>query len=224
REYSLFGPGYTGTQVFAFSKSQLAAHPAVINVSLLENLSVDGTPGFTAWPATSPAGHYSNERNGTQYLLTPIAYVCRQFYCTAKRIGLWAITNTASLDTAAPALDWTSRTINSPTYVDPPKANQKAGNIPLGDCINDTTIATPFGLGCWQLLFVAEPAHDEVESHPDANDTRMQQTWYANGTLWGSAPSGVVVNGDLKAGIVWFAVSPKINGAGKVEGQVKKSG
>ena len=28
----------------------------------------------------------------------------------------------------------------------------------------------------------------------------------------------------IKAGIAWYAVSPKINGAGKVEGQVKKQG
>jgi len=223
-EFSLFGPGFNGAQVFAFSKAQLAAHPAVISVTLLENLVVDALPGFTVWPATSPVGQYSSERNGTEYLLSTIADVCPEAFCTAKRIGLWAITNTASLDTASPALEMTSRTIISPTYVDPPQANQKAGNIPLGDCINDTTIATPFGLGCWQLFFVDEPAHDAVESHPDANDTRMQQTWYVNGMLWGAAATGVEVNGDLKAGIVWFAVSPKINGAGKVQGQVKQSG
>jgi hypothetical protein len=223
-EYSLFGPGYNGSQIFAFSKAQLAAHPAVLNVTLVENLVVDALPGFTVWPATSPVGQYSNERNGTEYFLSTIADVCPEAYCTAKRIGLWAVTNTASLNTASPTLGVTSRTINAPTYVDPPKADQKAGNIPLGDCINDTTIATPFGPGCWQLFFVDEPAHDEVESHPDASDTRMQQTWYVNGTLWGSAATGVVVGGQLKAGIVWFAVSPKINGAGKVEGQVKKSG
>ena len=35
-------------------------------------------------------------------------------------------------------------------------------------------------------------------------------------------PSGS--DGELKAGIAWFAVEPKINGAGKVEGQVKKQG
>jgi hypothetical protein len=52
----------------------------------------------------------------------------------------------------------------------------------------------------------------------------MQQTWYANRTLWGSAATGVQVGGQLKAWIAWFAVSPKINGAGKVEGQVKQQG
>lgn len=220
-EYDLFGPNFNASQVFALSKAQLAAHPASISVTLVENLQVDALPGFTVWPANSPVGQYSTESNGTEYLLSTIADVCPLAFCTARRIGLWAVTNTASLNSATPALGITSRTINSQTYVDPPKANQKPGDIPLGECINDTTL---FGAGCWQLFFATEPAHDEVESHPDANDTRMQQTWYANGMLWGSAGTGVLVGGELKAGVAWFAVSPKINGTGKVEGQVKQSG
>ena len=69
---------------------------------------------------------------------------------------------------------------------------------------------TPFGPGCWQVFFCPdEPAHDEVESTPDSLDTRMQQTWYVNGTLWGSSGTAVWVNGELKAGIAWFAVEPE---------------
>lgn len=226
-EYDLFGPAYNAAQVFAFSKAQLAAHPASVRVTLVENLAVDGSPGFTAWPATSPAGQYSGERNGTEYLLSTIAGDGSETgnpTGTARRIGLWAITNTSSLNSSTPALGITSRLINSETYVYPPKANQKPGSIPLADCLNDTTIPTPFGPGCWQLFFNDEPAHDEVESHLDSNDTRMQQTWYVNGTLWGAVDTAVWVGGELKAGIAWFAVAPKINGAGKVEGQVKKQG
>jgi hypothetical protein len=52
----------------------------------------------------------------------------------------------------------------------------------------------------------------------------MQQTWFVNGVLWGASNTAVWVNGELKAGIAWFSVAPKINGAGKVEGQVKKQG
>jgi hypothetical protein len=52
----------------------------------------------------------------------------------------------------------------------------------------------------------------------------MQQTWYVNGMLWGASGTAVNVGGDIKAGIAWFAVNPKINGAAKVEGQVKKQG
>ncbi|HLB70611.1 MAG TPA: hypothetical protein VJJ51_06155, partial [Candidatus Methanoperedens sp.] len=103
-------------------------------------------------------------------------------------------------------------------------SEQKPGDIPLGQCINDQTLPTPYGPGCWQLFFDTEPAHDEVQSHLDAGDTRMQQTWYVNGMLWGTAGTAVRVGGELKSGIAWFAVSPRINGAGKVEGTVKKQG
>ena len=226
-EYDLFGPNFNAAQIFAFSKAQLAAHPASINVTLVENLNVDGSPGFTVWPATSPAGQYASDKNGTEYFLSTIAGDGSETgnpTGTARRIGLWAVTNTKSLDSASPALNWTSRLINSETYVYPPKADQKPGSIPLGDCINDTTIPTPFGPGCWQYFFFTEPAHNEVEVHIDSNDTRMQQTWYVNGVLWGAADTAVWANGEFKAGIAWFAVSPKINGAGKVEGQVKQQG
>jgi hypothetical protein len=226
-EYDLFGPKYNAAQVYAFSKAQLAAHPSAINVSLVENLSVDGSPGWTVWPATSPAGQYATDANGTEYLLSTISGDGSETgnpTGTARRIGMWAITNTASLNTASPSLNWTSRLTNSETYVLPPKSNQKAGDIPLGQCINDTTLATPFGPGCWQLLLNDEPAHNEVESKPDSNDSRMQQTWFVNGTLWGSTDTAVNVGGQVKAGIAWFAVSPKINGAGKIEGSVKQQG
>jgi hypothetical protein len=226
-EYDLFGPSYNAAQVFAFSKAQLAAHPASINVTLAQNLSVDGSPGFTVWPATSPAGQYSSERNGTEYLLSTIAGDGSETgnpTGTARRIGMWAITNTASLNTATPVLGVTSRLTNSQTYVFPPKSDQKVGNVPLAQCVNDTTTPTVFGPGCWQLFFNDEPAHDEVESTPDSNDTRMQQTWYVNGTLWGAADTAVWVNGELKAGIAWFAVAPKINGSGKIEGKITKQG
>ena len=226
-EYDLFGPSYNAAQIFAFSKAQLAAHPAAINLALVENLNVDGSPGFTVWPANSPSGQYSSERNGTEYFLSTIAGDGSETgnpTGTARRIGLWALTNTSSLDSATPALGLSSRLINSQVYVYPPKSDQKPGDIPLGQCINDTTTPTVFGPGCWQLFFFDEPAHDEVESTPDSLDSRMQQTWYVNGTLWGASGTAVWVDGELKAGIAWFAVKPKINGSGKVEGQVKRQG
>ncbi len=232
-EYDLFGPRYSAAQIFAFSKAQLATHPTTIGVTLVENLNVDGSPGFTVWPANSPVGQYSNERNGTEYFLSTIAGDGSESgnpTGTARRIGLWALTNTSSLDSASPTLGMTSRLINSQTYVFPPKSDQKVGDIPLGDCLNDTSdlfgTDPDFGnLGCWFLFFDPPTTwQPEVESTPDSLDSRMQQTWYVNGMLWGASGTAVNVGGELKAGIAWFAVQPKINGAGKVEGQVKKQG
>jgi hypothetical protein len=229
-EYDLFGPSYNAAQIFAFSKAELADHPATIDVTLVENLNVDGSPGFTVWPAISPAGQYATDKNGhgVEYFLSTVAGDGSETgnpTGTARRIGLWALTNTDSLDSGSPALGITSRLINSQTYVFPPTSDQKPGDIPLGECLNDTSDLFGPGLGCWYLFF--DPPTDwqpEAESQPDSLDSRMQQTWYVNGMLWGASGTAVNVGGEIKAGIAWFAVQPKINGAGKVEGQVKKQG
>ncbi len=229
-EYDLFGPNFNAAQIFAFSKAQLAAHPAAINMTLVDNLNVDGSPGFTVWPANSPVGQYAPDNSGTEYFLSTIAGDGSETgnpTGTARRIGLWGLTNTKSLDLFSPAPAIASRLINSETYVVPPRADQKVGDTPLRDCLNDNSLFDFIepGLGCWFLFFDPPPTwQPESEVAPDSNDTRMQQTWYVNGTLWGSTDTAVWVGGTLKAGVAWFAVSPKINGDGKVEGQVKNQG
>lgn len=216
-EYDTFGPGFNAAQVFAFSKKELAAHGPTIRMTLVENTSVAGTPGFTVWPATSPKGEYSSERNGTEYFLSTIAGDGSETgnpTRTANKLGVWALSNTRSLDAATPDLRMSSRLVNSAAYVFPAQQDQKVGPQPLRDCINDTTVPTPFGPGCWNFIFVDEPAHDEVAPTPDALDTRMQQTWFVNGQLWGTAGTAVRVGGEVKAGVVWFRVIPRVTGAG----------
>jgi hypothetical protein len=225
-EYDLFGNGFNAAQVFAFSKQELAAHGPTVRMTLVENLSVGGTPGFTVWPATSPAGQYATDQGGTEFFLSTIAGDGSETgnpTGTAKRIGVWGLVNTSSLNSATPALSMRSRLISSATYVFPPLSDQQAGDFPLGQCVNDTTLPTQFGPGCWQLLFVDEPEHDEVISSPDSLDTRMQQTWFVNGDLWGSAGTAVNVGGEIKAGVVWFRVHPVVNN-NNVNGSIKRSG
>jgi hypothetical protein len=225
-EYDLFGPNYSAAQLFAFSKQELAAH-GTIRVTLVEDLEVAGTPGFTVWPAQSPRGEASRERGGTEYFLSTIAGDGSETgnpTGTARKVGVWALSNTRSLDSPTPDLRLSSRLIGSESYVFPPLSDQQPGNFPLGECINDTTIPTQFGTGCWNLLFVDEPAHDEVISTPDSLDTRMQQTWYVNGRLWGSAGTAVEVGGEIKAGIAWFRVDPSVDHRGTVRGRVTRQG
>jgi hypothetical protein len=70
------------------------------------------------------------------------------------------------------------------------------------------------GVGCWRLLFTAQPAHDEVVSRPDSNDSRMQQVMWANGKLWGSLDTALNPDGGpQRAGIAWYVVNPN---AGKL--------
>src|SRR5205085_1020640 len=82
-------------------------------------------------------------------------------------------------------------------------------DVPQGFCINDTTTPTIAGVGCWRLLFTVEPAHNEVISRPDSNDTRMQQVTYANGKLWGALDTALNPDsGPQRAGVAWYILNP----------------
>jgi hypothetical protein len=140
---------------------------------------------------------------------------------TSTQLVVWTLANTASLNSATPALSLTNTVLTVGQYGVPPKQKQPGWgtapgtDVPQGHCINDTTTVTIAGVGCWQLLFVPPaPAHDEVISRPDSNDTRMQQVMYANGKLWGALDTALNPDGGpQRAGIAWYIVNPN---AGKV--------
>jgi len=212
-EFNFFAPGFHGAQIYAIPKQMLAFGAPGIPVFLFDTagfLDPLGLPGFTVWPATTPAMMYSTDAGGTEYFLSSDAvFFVSQ---TDNRIRLWGLSNTSSLGSNSPNPVLNSSLVPVGTYARPPKSDQKAGDIPLGDCINDTTtVITSLGgfTGCWQALFVTEPAHNEVESeHVDSNDSRMQQVVFANGNLWGALDTAVFVNGSLKAGVRYFALQP----------------
>jgi hypothetical protein len=215
-EYPLFPPtGFHAAQIYAFSKRALAAGAPSVTVTQFDTIgAVGGQPGFTVWPAQSPPGSFSNEEGGTEYFLSSNAAEEATGVPGggfSDKLIVWALTNTKSLDKSQPDLDLSNRILNAETYGIPPKSEQKPGDIPLGQCINDTTIPTPFGPGCWQYFFIEEPAHDEVESHLDSNDSRMQQVWFANGKLFGALDTIVNVGGEDKAGIAYFIVTPSVD-------------
>jgi len=221
--------GFSGAQIYAFSKAQLAAGAASVT---LVHIDTSGTvplasqagstqPGFTLWPAQSPGtGSFDSSHGGTEYFLSsnaadeatnPVTGTGGPH--TSDKIIAWTLTNTSSLN-SSPALGLANRVISVGTYGVPPKQQQPGSgspatvDTPQGFCVNDTTTATIAGVGCWRLLFNAEPAHDEVISRPDSNDSRMQQVMYANGKLWGSLDTAVTVNGSNRAGIAWYVVNP----------------
>jgi len=205
-EYPFFEDGFHAAQLYALSKRALASGAATVSVTQIDTIgAVGGNPGFTVWPATSPAGGYADDLGGTEYLLSSMAAEEANGNGTDNRIALWALSNTSSLNSASPAINLRNTVIPVTTYSEPPKADQKPGSIPLGDCINDTTTPTPAGIGCWRLLFTAEPAHNEVESRLDASDTRMQQVVFANGRVWGALGTAVSVGGATKAGVAFYS-------------------
>jgi hypothetical protein len=209
-EYELNGPAYKSAQLYYMSKWSLAAGAANLVVGQIDTVGLaGGKPGFTVWPATAPLGQNSKAANGSEFFLSSDAaeeVTDVPGGTSSRRIWVWQLANTFSIDGPAPAPVLTARPLSVGVYSPPPKSDQKAGDFPLGQCINDTTATTPFGPGCWQNLFLTEPAHTEKISSPDSNDTRMQQVTLAGGKLWGALDTAVKVEERTKAGIEAFVV------------------
>jgi hypothetical protein len=236
-EYEFFGDAFIGAQIYAISNAALASLPASIAVTQFDtaHLGPGGKPGFTTWPAQTPGNQFADDQGGTEYLLSSTAADEAQcdsgVFCigtgTSNTIVLWALSGTSSLSSGSPSLSLSNTTLTVDQYAIPVKSNQKAGDFPLGQCINDTTttitsLGPPF-VGCWQALFGAEPAHNEVISHLDSSDTRMMQVSYANGKVWGALDTDVIVNGVHKAGIEYFNVKPNMS-SGSVAGSLALQG
>jgi hypothetical protein len=223
-----WGPGdFDGAQIYALSKAQLAAGAANVTMVHLDTTGmVNATspvsqtePGFTVWPAQSPGTNsFDLNAGGTEYFLSSNAgeeAAGTAYSGSSTNLVVWTLSNTSSLNTASPALSLSTKVLTVGQYGIPPKQQQPGSSTPptvtaaQGYCINDTTTATIAGVGCWRLLFGGEPAHNEVISRPDSNDTRMQQVMYANGKLWGALDTALNPDGGAqRAGIEWFIVNP----------------
>ena len=159
--YPWHANGFSGAQIYAFSKAQLAAGAASVNMVHLDTsglvpLASDAgstQPGFTVWPAQSPGtGSFATGNGGTEYLLSsnaadeaqkPVAGTAGTR--SSNKIILWKLTNTSSLDTASPSLSLGVKVIGVSTYGVPAKQQQPGSgtapgdSVPQGKCLNDTS-------------------------------------------------------------------------------------
>jgi hypothetical protein len=228
-EYSFFGPEFKSANIYAFSKSALAAGATSVPMQQLDTAGLDGgNPGFTIWPATSPAGIYDTGHAGTEYFLSSNAAEEANGNGSSTKLLVWALTKTNTL-ASTPSAHLSHTTLTVATYAEPPKSDQKAGNIPLADCLNDNTVTSSLwvGAGCWRAFFApsGKPTRTEVLSHLDSNDTRMQQVFFADGLVWGALDTAVSVGGQVKAGIAYYVVDPAVTGnPGNVSASLVKQG
>src|ERR671935_2029292 len=217
--------GFSGAQIYALSKAQLAAAAASVAMEhidtsgMVDEPSEAGStqPGFTVWPAQSPGtASYNLAANGTENFLSsnaadeaqkPVSGVAGTR--TSDQLIVWSLTNTASLN-GVPALSLSNKVLTVGQYGVPPKQHQPGSgtapdtSVPQGHCLNDETTELFNGqFGCWKLL-VSAAAHinaitgmvrTEVVASPDSNDTRMQQVMYANGKLWGALDTAINPDG-----------------------------
>jgi len=225
-EYSFFGPGFNGAQIYAFSKAQLAAGAPTPAMVAFESPVLGPFKSFTVWPAISPAGQALTANGGTEYLLSSTlgdGSETGNFAPSENRIGVWAITNTSSINSVTPSLRLSNQLITAGTYTLPPEAQQKSGPIPLAECLNDRGSLVGPGLGCWALILNNRPAKKEHLSSVDSSDTRMNQVVYTGGHLFSAIGTGVTVAGSTRAGAMWLNVQPTIT-AGVLTSATQQSG
>jgi hypothetical protein len=206
-EFDFFGPGFHGAEIYAISKRALAQAASSIDIVLLDTADpsfgiafdgIVGFPGFTVWPAQSPNGNDDGGRDGTEFLLSSQAVFNDSG--VDDRLRLWSVSGTRTIDSASPDLTLAAQTVNVLTYGVPPPSTQKAGSVPLRDCLASAA--------CSGRVVAGGPFPNLVEGPLDTNDSRMQQVYLANGKLFAALDTAVTVNGVDGAGIAWFVVNP----------------
>jgi len=196
---------FRGEQLYAISLAALETGvPGNIPAVRFNNLSQAGEPAFSVQPATvPPGGSFETAQRGTEYLMSVLGNPLD------NRLAVWALTNTASLKTAAPSLTLVNTVINTETYGNPPSTDQKSGPTPLRDYLASSQSA--FGTFKNHLELITD------------NDDRLQQVVFAAGKLWTSVPTIVKTQGPVRAGAAWFILTPAV-ATGQVAASVFNQG
>lgn len=236
-DYGFFGGGFRSASIYAFSKQALESNAATASSVRFDTAGMvrGDQAGFTVWPAESPtadsfrSGDLDTARGGTEFFLSSNAAdeVNPTHSRTSSDLVVWALSNTESLDEATPDLQLTNDVLSIDPYSFPPRAQQKAGSVPLASCLNDTTLPVGPGMaGCWRVLHLpGEPSHSWTEGQSiDTGDTRMQQVVFAGGMLYGALGTAMTGDGSSQAGVAWFAVRPHVTAGGGVHAQLVNQG
>lgn len=205
-EFPVFQGGFNGAQVYAMSKTALAAGtmPTVVHFSGLNFLP--GLAFFSVQPATAPpGGTQESAQGGTEYFLSSLDFAGT----LTNQIAVWALTNTSSLTAATPNVQLAVDVINSEIYGQPPLAQQMAGPTPLLDLLNSGSFGK---LRLEHLGLIA------------SNDDRMNQVVFANGNLWSGVNTVVKTpNGPTRSGIAYFIVTPSLS-SGSLSASIANQG
>ena len=201
-EFPLFADGFNGAQVYAISKSAIESATSHSDLSVTHiNTGAIPTPDaggiwYSIQPATTPGDNYESANGGSEYFMSSL-----QFGPGAldNRIAVWALTNTASLNSSSDVA-LSHVVIDSEVYGQPPDSAQKDGPLFLA-----TNMEAAAG--------VKTPPTEKLEFLA-GNDDRMNQVVFADGKLWSGVNTVVSGNGPTRVGIAYFIVSPSVaNGA-----------
>ena len=225
-EFPLFADGFTGAQVYAISKQALINGVASIDVYLFDTSQAawhvrSGEPGFTLWPALAAGNQFETDDGGSNYFVSSNA-VFDDANGDSEEIIVWALSNTASLNSASPGLYLNHTIVPSLRYAVPDNSVQKKGPFPLGECLNDKAHSIAPGVNCGKFLFGLKPQNVPIGTI-DTGDSRILDARFANGKLWAVLGTAAEVSGQQRTGVGWFILDASVSG-GSVSASIRKQG
>ncbi len=182
-----------GGELYAVSKARIVAaadgstKPVAFVAIQVGAIFVGGHPANALQPATTPEG--AAYAQNTEYFLSTPDF---NGFATSGGVGarsvlVWALRNTASLNSTKPRVTLSMARAPSEPYAPPVPATQRPGPRPLG-----TADKAPL-------------------PKLSTNDDRMQQVEYVKGHLYSSLNTGVGGGGKAnRSGIAWFQVKPTV--------------
>jgi hypothetical protein len=188
-EYPIYWSGMAsqypiGSTIIAISKAGLAAG---VSSPVAYQFTLPYTTGyeFTITPAVTPQGAaYSTGAGGVQFFVSSLPH-------GGGFLGVWAMTNTSSLNTGNPNLLLTRIAVPTQLYSEPPVAYQRPGPLPYGST---------------QIPGFEPPI--------DTADCRVLSVVAAAGRLY-AAFDALVSDSQSRslAGVAYFVLSPTFRGA-----------
>ena len=225
-EFPLFADGFTGAQVYAISKQALVNGAASIDVYLFDTSQEAwqvraGEPGFTLWPALPAGTQFETDDGGSNYFVSSNA-VFDDANGDSEEIIVWALSNTASLNSASPSLALSRTIVPSLRYAVPANSAQKSGPFPLGECLNDRAHSIGPGMNCGKFLFDLRPQNVTIGTI-DTGDSRIMDARFANGKLWAVLGTAAEVSGQQRTGVGWFILDASVSGS-SVSASMRRQG
>jgi hypothetical protein len=225
-EFPMFADGFTGSQVYAISKQALVSGAASIDAYLFDTSQSawqvrSNEPGFTLWPALSAGTDFETGNGGSNYFVSSNA-VFDDANGDSEEMIVWALSNTASLNSATPSLTLSHTIVPSLRYAVPANSVQKQGPYPLGECLNDKAHSIAPGMNCGKFLFGLRPQNVPIGTI-DTGDSRVLDARFANGKLWAVLGTAAEVSGQQRTGVGWFVLNASVSG-GSVSAAIRKQG
>jgi hypothetical protein len=197
-EYGTASQSFERSIILAISKTALASGASTPPTYRFGVTLATGYE-FSLQPATTPPGasHFI-ANGGAEYFVSSQA-----FFSTDNRLGLWALTNSQSLQNPPTNLLLTQTQVGSLSYTYPGSAPQRPGPLPYGSTL------TPPG---------------QLASIDGGMDSRVLSVMYSGGRLFATLATEVTdETGRAAVGGAYVILSPTIRG-GVLAGAVLKQG